>query len=121
MVREIAKEKTARIIPNAVGVYTTDEKHHTFGSLMSREATYTHMLQTKKRFDLNEEEMLADDKDETEVRKFFIIIIFIINNCHHRETRRLKIKFPIQSKAVRIAVTILRHWRKEELPELYQL
>lgn len=66
--RDIQKEKTARIIPNAVGVYTTDDKHHTFGSLMSREATYQHMVQTKKRWDLNEEMLEADKLSETEVR-----------------------------------------------------
>lgn len=67
IVKEIHKEKTARIIPNAVGVFTTDDKHHTFGSLMSREATYQHMINTKRRWDLNEEILEADKLSELEV------------------------------------------------------
>ncbi|XP_050685694.1 uncharacterized protein LOC126980151 isoform X3 [Leptidea sinapis] len=35
----ITKEKVARIIPNAVGVCTKDERH-VFGSLLSRDSTY---------------------------------------------------------------------------------
>ncbi|XP_055374963.1 putative uncharacterized protein DDB_G0282133 [Condylostylus longicornis] len=38
-VMKISKEKTAKIIPNAVGVTTYDERH-VFGSFMSREAAY---------------------------------------------------------------------------------
>lgn len=38
-VEKITKEKTARIIPNAVGIATTEDKH-VFGSLMSRDNTY---------------------------------------------------------------------------------
>ncbi|KAF5284082.1 hypothetical protein FQA39_LY17131 [Lamprigera yunnana] len=38
-VQKITKEKTARIIPNAVGIATTEDKH-VFGSLMSRDNTY---------------------------------------------------------------------------------
>lgn len=40
----VTKEKTAYIIPNAVGVTTEDEKH-VFGSLLSRESTYKLMVQ----------------------------------------------------------------------------
>lgn len=35
----ISKEKTAKIIPNAVGVATSDERH-VFGSFISREAAF---------------------------------------------------------------------------------
>ncbi|KAK5650889.1 hypothetical protein RI129_001918 [Pyrocoelia pectoralis] len=38
-VQKITKEKTARIIPNAVGIATVEDKH-VFGSLMSRDSTY---------------------------------------------------------------------------------
>lgn len=38
-VQKITKEKTARIIPNAVGIETIEDKH-VFGSLMSRDNTY---------------------------------------------------------------------------------
>lgn len=38
-VTKITKEKTARIIPNAVGIATAEDKH-VFGSLMSRDNTY---------------------------------------------------------------------------------
>lgn len=43
-VQKITKEKTARIIPNAVGIATSEDKH-VFGSLMSRDNTYRLMLQ----------------------------------------------------------------------------
>lgn len=39
---KITKEKTARIIPNAVGIATSEDKH-VFGSLMSRDSTYRYM------------------------------------------------------------------------------
>lgn len=41
-VEKITKEKTARIIPNAVGISTSEDKH-VFGSLMSRDSTYRYM------------------------------------------------------------------------------
>lgn len=41
-VEKITKEKTARIIPNAVGIATSEDKH-VFGSLMSRDSTYRYM------------------------------------------------------------------------------
>ncbi|KAL1506176.1 hypothetical protein ABEB36_005584 [Hypothenemus hampei] len=41
-VEEITKEKTARIIPNAVGITTSEDKH-IFGSLMSRDSTLSYM------------------------------------------------------------------------------
>jgi hypothetical protein len=44
---KISKEKTARIIPNAVGVATEDDKH-VFCSLLSRDSTYTLMVQVWK-------------------------------------------------------------------------
>ncbi|KAG4076127.1 hypothetical protein HA402_011473 [Bradysia odoriphaga] len=44
---KISKEKTAKIIPNAVGVATADERH-VFGSFMSREAAYRLMLSVWK-------------------------------------------------------------------------
>nr|XP_015839633.1 PREDICTED: uncharacterized protein LOC100141873 isoform X1 [Tribolium castaneum] len=42
-VEKITKEKTARIIPNAVGIATSEDKH-VFGSLMSRDSTYRYMV-----------------------------------------------------------------------------
>lgn len=41
-VENITKEKTARIIPNAIGVATSEDKH-VFGSLMSRDSTLLYM------------------------------------------------------------------------------
>ncbi|KAK9695350.1 GRAM domain [Popillia japonica] len=41
-VQKITKEKTARIIPNAIGITTLEDKH-VFGSLMSRDGTYRYM------------------------------------------------------------------------------
>lgn len=42
-VEEITKEKTARIIPNAVGITTVTDDKHIFGSLMSRDSTLAYM------------------------------------------------------------------------------
>lgn len=46
-VLKVSKEKTARIIPNAIGVATSEEKH-VFGSLLSRDNTYKLMVQVWK-------------------------------------------------------------------------
>ncbi|XP_049872093.1 uncharacterized protein LOC126370964 isoform X3 [Pectinophora gossypiella] len=46
-VLRITKEKVARIIPNAVGVCTRDERH-VFGSLLSRDSTYKLMTHVWK-------------------------------------------------------------------------
>ncbi|XP_066992752.2 GRAM domain-containing protein 2B isoform X1 [Anabrus simplex] len=46
-VLKVSKEKTARIIPNAIGVATGLEKH-VFGSLLSRDSTYRLMMQVWK-------------------------------------------------------------------------
>ncbi|KAM3965501.1 uncharacterized protein ACR2FA_000347 [Aphomia sociella] len=46
-VLRISKEKVARIIPNAVGVCTRDERH-VFGSLLSRDSTYKLMMHVWK-------------------------------------------------------------------------
>ncbi|KAK9506658.1 hypothetical protein O3M35_008552 [Rhynocoris fuscipes] len=43
-VLKVTKEKTAYIIPNAVGITTEDDKH-VFGSLLSRDSTYKLMVQ----------------------------------------------------------------------------
>ncbi|XP_063982377.1 GRAM domain-containing protein 2B-like isoform X2 [Diachasmimorpha longicaudata] len=43
-VRKISKEKTARIIPNAIAV-ATDEERHVFCSLLSRDSTFKLMKQ----------------------------------------------------------------------------
>ena len=39
-VEKISKEKTAIIIPNAVGVSTASGRRHVFGSLLSRDNTW---------------------------------------------------------------------------------
>jgi hypothetical protein len=46
-VLKVTKEKTARIIPNAVGITTPDEKI-VFSSLLSRDSTYKLMVQVWK-------------------------------------------------------------------------
>ncbi|XP_059487428.1 GRAM domain-containing protein 2A-like isoform X2 [Neocloeon triangulifer] len=46
-VLKVTKEKTARIIPNAVGIATLHEKH-VFSSLLSRDSTYKLMVQVWK-------------------------------------------------------------------------
>ncbi|KAK9878900.1 hypothetical protein WA026_003729 [Henosepilachna vigintioctopunctata] len=63
-VEKITKEKTARIIPNAVGIATADEKH-VFGTLLSRENTYKYMtkvwnLSQQAMEDMIEAESLAN-------------------------------------------------------------
>lgn len=47
-VLKVSKEKTARIIPNAVGITTADEKH-VFGSLLSRDSTFKFLTHIWKR------------------------------------------------------------------------
>lgn len=42
-VEKISKEKTVKIIPNAIGVATSDERH-VFGSFISRESAYRLMI-----------------------------------------------------------------------------
>jgi GRAM domain len=44
---KVTKEKTARIIPNAVGIATENDKH-VFSSLLSRDSTYKLMVQVWK-------------------------------------------------------------------------
>ena len=48
-VRKITKEKTAKIIPNAIGISTAEEKH-TFGSLMNRDVVYRLVVSIWKKF-----------------------------------------------------------------------
>jgi hypothetical protein len=45
---KITKERTAKIIPNAVGLETADEKH-VFGSLISRDTTFKFITVVWKR------------------------------------------------------------------------
>ena len=52
-VERISKEKTAKIIPNAIGVATANERH-VFGSFMSREAAYRLMLSVWRPTDVPE-------------------------------------------------------------------
>lgn len=60
---KISKEKTARIIPNAVGVATEDDKH-VFCSLLSRDSTYTLMVQVWKRATIpGPQNMLSSSKE----------------------------------------------------------
>ncbi|KAJ2949710.1 hypothetical protein O0L34_g15642 [Tuta absoluta] len=63
-VLRITKEKVARIIPNAVGVCTRDERH-VFGSLLSRDATYKLMTHVWKASRVPE---LAAPKPNQELR-----------------------------------------------------
>ncbi|XP_070542694.1 GRAM domain-containing protein 2B-like isoform X6 [Ptychodera flava] len=39
-VKSITRERTAFVVPNAIGVRTIDDKKHVFGSLLSRPVTY---------------------------------------------------------------------------------
>ncbi|XP_066147421.1 GRAM domain-containing protein 2B-like isoform X2 [Euwallacea fornicatus] len=68
-VEEITKEKTARIIPNAVGI-TTGEYKHIFGSLMSRDNTLAYMKtvweKAKSEETLPEPEIIEPDQDSSE-------------------------------------------------------
>ena len=43
-VASLQKERTAKIIPNAVGLQMSDGKNYVFGSLLSRDSTYKLML-----------------------------------------------------------------------------
>ena len=48
-VTKITKEKTAKIIPNAVGICTEDNVKHIFASLLSRDTTFKLMTRLWKR------------------------------------------------------------------------
>nr|XP_053629678.1 GRAM domain-containing protein 2B-like isoform X1 [Cherax quadricarinatus] len=48
-VATIQKERTAKIIPNAVGLHMLDGKSYVFGSLLSRDSTYKLMLHIWKK------------------------------------------------------------------------
>ncbi|XP_069162386.1 uncharacterized protein [Procambarus clarkii] len=48
-VETIQKERTAKIIPNAVGLHMVDGKTYVFGSLLSRDSTYKLMLHIWKK------------------------------------------------------------------------
>ncbi|XP_049820554.1 uncharacterized protein LOC109605487 isoform X3 [Aethina tumida] len=66
-VKEITKEKTAKIIPNAVGIKTIEDKH-VFGSLMSRDATLDFMTKVwnkAKQADANS--IVAETPDDQEI------------------------------------------------------
>lgn len=58
---EISKEKTAKIIPNAVGVRTTESKH-VFASLLSRDTTYKLM---QKIWNYSEKQEAAEEASST--------------------------------------------------------
>ncbi|XP_076029523.1 uncharacterized protein LOC143018209 isoform X1 [Oratosquilla oratoria] len=74
-VSAIQKERTAKIIPNAVGLSTLDGKSYVFGSLLSRDSTYklmNHMWKkTQKMVDSDSEPPsaqaeMADEAEEEE-------------------------------------------------------
>ncbi|KAK4305686.1 hypothetical protein Pmani_022429 [Petrolisthes manimaculis] len=58
-VASIQKERTAKIIPNAVGLQMLDGKSYVFGSLLSRDSTYKLMLHIWKKA-----QRLADSDSE---------------------------------------------------------
>ncbi|XP_030763916.1 GRAM domain-containing protein 2A-like isoform X2 [Sitophilus oryzae] len=68
-VEEITKEKTAKIIPNAVGIATSEDKH-IFGSLMSRDNTLAYMKTVWEKAKLEEAipepEVTEPDQDSSE-------------------------------------------------------
>ncbi|XP_060525975.1 GRAM domain-containing protein 2A-like isoform X2 [Cylas formicarius] len=68
-VEDITKEKTARIIPNAIGVVTGEDKH-IFGSLMTRDSTLAYMRtvwqKAKSEEIIPEPEMDPEDADSSE-------------------------------------------------------
>uniref|UniRef100_T1IJX4 BRCT domain-containing protein n=1 Tax=Strigamia maritima TaxID=126957 RepID=T1IJX4_STRMM len=61
-VLKITKEKTARIIPNAVGVETEDNKH-VFGSLLSRETTFQLMFKVWAKYANTDLACIRDDSE----------------------------------------------------------
>ncbi|XP_076260745.1 uncharacterized protein LOC143196712 isoform X3 [Rhynchophorus ferrugineus] len=68
-VEEITKEKTAKIIPNAVGIATGEDKH-IFGSLMSRDNTLAYMKTVWEKAKLEEAipepDVTEPDQDSSE-------------------------------------------------------
>ena len=72
-VTKITKEKTAKIIPNAVGVCTEDDVKHIFASLLSRDTTFKLMTRLWKRAIREagriEEDLILPDAVSMMVRK----------------------------------------------------
>ena len=72
-VTKITKEKTAKIIPNAVGVCTEDDVKHIFASLLSRDTTFKLMTRLWKRAIRGagriEEDLILPDAVSMVVRK----------------------------------------------------
>lgn len=73
-VHKVSQEKTAKFIPNAVGVATTSGKH-VFASLMSRDATYQLMVSVFKKINPLKE---TDSVDGERVR-YNVQAVFIYN------------------------------------------
>ncbi|KAJ8963744.1 hypothetical protein NQ314_005413 [Rhamnusium bicolor] len=81
-VEDITKEKTARIVPNAIGIFTKEQKH-VFGSFLSRDSTLEYMrniwqkalseapeiIQSESENDSSEVEEVESDKDSLEEYK----------------------------------------------------
>ncbi|KAG5892812.1 Protein Aster-B [Gonioctena quinquepunctata] len=65
-VEDITKEKTARIIPNAVGVSTCEDKH-VFGSLMSRDNTLVFMRTVWEKAKTASPVILEPDIDDPDI------------------------------------------------------
>jgi len=67
-IEEITKERTAKIIPNAVGVSTSTDKH-VFASLISRDTTYKLM---HKMWKFNKLEKERSDRMQREIVREFL-------------------------------------------------
>ena len=58
----VTKEKTAKIIPNAIGLMTLEHEKHVFSSFISRDTTFKLMTRLWKKAmrDLPQEELIVN-------------------------------------------------------------
>ena len=58
----VTKEKTAKIIPNAIGLMTVEHEKHVFSSFISRDTTFKLMTRLWKKAmrDLPQEELIVN-------------------------------------------------------------
>ena len=59
----VTKEKTAKIIPNAIGLMTVEHEKHVFSSFISRDTTFKLMTRLWKKAmrDLPQEELIVSN------------------------------------------------------------
>ena len=102
-VSQIIKEKTAKIIPNAVGLHLLDGRSYVFGSLLSRDATYK-LLTTvyKQSRGISESDSEPPYAVNLVSKRFFVLLCWPdgLNTC--LQSRKISVmRFPKLSCQIR--------------------